>query len=191
MPTAGIALAGETHEAASPLEDIATVHALYEQRVFRFLLMNLRDRDAALSLTQDTFLNAWRYRAGFRGDCSIATWLMRIAVNLLRDHTRTEQFRFWKRASATAADVHDVKLQHPMQAADRSLMAQEKLAAVWKSVDELSNKQRTVFLLRFVEELELHEIATATGMPLATVKSHLYRALDHVRAKHQTAKGKA
>lgn len=191
MQTAGITLPGEGHETVSPLEDIASVHALYEQRVFRFLLMNLRDRDAALSLTQDTFLNAWRYGASFRGECAIATWLMRIAVNLLRDHTRTEQFKFWKRAAATATDVNDMKLQHPEQTADKSLIAQEKLAAVWKSVEELSAKQRTVFLLRFVEELELHEIATATDMPLATVKSHLYRALDHVRTKHKAMKGEA
>ena len=191
MQPAEIAMLAESPGSVSPLEDIAAVHALYEQRVFRFLLMNLRDRDAALSLTQDTFLNAWRYRANFRGECSIATWLMRIAVNLLRDHTRTEQFKFWKRAATTAASVDDLKLQHPSQSAEKSLMAHEKLIAVWKSVEELTQRQRTVFLLRFVEELELNEIAAATGIPLATVKSHLYRALDHIRAKHHAAKGGA
>jgi RNA polymerase sigma-70 factor (ECF subfamily) len=168
----------------SPFDNIANVHAMYEARIFRFLLFSLRDRDVALSLTQDTFLSAWRSRASFRSDCSVATWLMRIAVNLVRDHTRTGAFRFWKRASATAVDVADVQayLAQPGSSAESALMAREKLAAVWKSVEQLSERQRTIFLLRFVDELELNEIVMATGIALPTVKSHLYRALDHVRA---------
>ena len=98
---ADMTLANADAGIASPFDNIADVHAMYEARIFRFLLFALRDRDAALSLTQDTFLQAWRTRASFRGDCSIATWLMRIAVNLLRNHTRTGAFRFWKKAAAT------------------------------------------------------------------------------------------
>jgi RNA polymerase sigma-70 factor (ECF subfamily) len=52
---------------------------------------------------------------------------------------------------------------------------------VWRSVDKLSERQRTVFLLRFVEELELKEIADATGLREGTVKAHLSRALSRVR----------
>jgi RNA polymerase sigma-70 factor (ECF subfamily) len=52
---------------------------------------------------------------------------------------------------------------------------------VWRAVEELSRQQRTVFLLRFVEEMELAEIAETTGMNTSTVKSHLYRALRVVR----------
>jgi RNA polymerase sigma-70 factor, ECF subfamily len=171
-------------EAVTPFDDIASVHAMYEARVFRYLLFSLRDRDLALSLTQDTFLSAWKSRASFRGDCSIATWLMRIAVNLVRNHTRTGGFRFWKRAAATAVDATDLQLRlvHPGQSAEKALAAREQLALVWESVERLSARQKTIFLLRFVDELELTEIAVATGLTLPTVKSHLYRALDHVRA---------
>lgn len=182
MQTAEIAqMAGPQ---ASPFDDIEAVHALYQQRIFRFLMLSLRDRDAALSLTQDTFFNAWRYRASFRGECAIATWLMRIAVNLLRDHTRTDTFRFWKKAAESAIDATDLKtyLQHPGRSAETSLIAQQKLAEVWETVQQLTPRQRTTFLLRFVDELELQEIAIVMGIPLPTVKSHLYRALDHVRA---------
>ncbi len=167
----------------SPFEDMSEVHALYEARIFRFLLFLLRDRDLALSLTQDTFLTAWRSRASFRGECAPATWLMRIAVNLVRNHTRTGAFKFWKRAAETAVEVDDPKIQftHPGASAEGALMARQQLQQVWTRVEQLSGRQRTIFLLRFVDELELNEIAVATGLPLPTVKSHLYRALDHVR----------
>jgi len=55
------------------------------------------------------------------------------------------------------------------------------VAHVWKAVSRLPEKQRSVFVLRFVEEMELKEIAELTGMNPSTVKTHLYRALAAVR----------
>jgi RNA polymerase sigma-70 factor (ECF subfamily) len=67
---------------------------------------------------------------------------------------------------------------------DSRMIASEQMSLIWKTVDDLSPRQRSVFLLRFVEEMELPEIAEATGLPLSTVKSHLYRALATVRTRH-------
>ncbi len=171
---------------AAQLDDIDALVATYEQRIFRFHLMSVRDRDLALTLTQDTFTRAWAARANFRGDCAISTWLMRIALNLIRDHTRTDRFRFWKRASETAVDVSDVSDHLPRRESspEAALIAREQLALVWDSVGRLSDRQRNVFMLRFVEELELNEIAEITSMPVSTVKTHLYRALATLREAH-------
>jgi RNA polymerase sigma-70 factor, ECF subfamily len=49
-------------------------------------------------------------------------------------------------------------------------------------VDELPGRQRTIFMLRFVEEMQVSEIAETTGLNLSTVKSILYRTLRTVRA---------
>jgi len=100
FPTTSLTLGRE--ELETPLDDLESVVALYQSRVFRFLLATLRDRDAAETLTQETFLRAWSARSSFREDCSLATWLIRIALNLARDHTRTGRFRFWKRVTASA-----------------------------------------------------------------------------------------
>jgi RNA polymerase sigma-70 factor (ECF subfamily) len=171
---------------ATPLDDLESVVALYQSRVFRFLLAQLRDRDAAETLTQETFLRAWSARATFREDCSVSTWLIRIALNLARDHTRTGRFRFWKRISANAVDVADVAASVPDRegSAEAHLIAQEQVQRIWETVDGLSDRQRTVFLLRFLEEMEIPEIAHVTGLPLGTVKSHLYRALNVIRTRH-------
>jgi RNA polymerase sigma-70 factor, ECF subfamily len=171
---------------ATPLDDIDSIVAMYEQRIFRFHLVSVRDRDVAQSLTQDTFLRAWNARASFRGDCAISTWLMRIALNLVRDHTRTDRFRFWKRVSETAVDVSDISshVPHRDSSLESRLIANEQLTLVWESVAQLSERQRNVFLLRFLDELELSEIATITGLPVSTVKTHLYRALATIRARH-------
>ena len=172
----------------TPLDDLETVIALYQPRVFRFLLANLRDRDAAETLTQETFLRAWTARDSFREDCSVATWLIRIALNLARDHTRTGRFRFWKHLSTSAVDVDEVAASLPNRevSAEAQLIAQQQVALIWQTVDGLSPRQRTIFLLRFLEELEIPQISAVTGLPLSTVKSHLYRALNIIRTRHTT-----
>lgn len=174
---------------ATPLDDIDGVVALYQPRVFRFLLGMLRDRDAAETLTQETFLRAWNARAGFREDCSIASWLMHIALNLARDHTRTGRFRFWKNVSASAVEASDIAgcLRSHESSAEAQLIARQQVEKVWDTVGTLSERQRSIFLLRFMEEMEIAEIASATGLPLGTVKSHLYRALATVRARQEHA----
>jgi RNA polymerase sigma-70 factor (ECF subfamily) len=185
FPTTSLSLGSE--ELETPLDDLESVVALYQPRVFRFLLATLRDRDAAETLTQETFLRAWSARGSFREDCSMATWLIRIALNLARDHTRTGRFRFWKRVSANAVDVADVATLVPAHdcTAEEHLIAQQQVAAIWRTVNGLSSRQRSIFLLRFLEEMEIPEIADITGLPLGTVKSHLYRALAIVRAQHK------
>ena len=174
----------------TPLDDLDTVVALYQPRIFRFLLANLRDRDAAETLTQETFLRAWTARASFREDCSVVTWLIRIALNLARDHTRTSRFRFWKHIAASAIDVDEVAASLPNRegSAEAHLIAQEQVKLIWETVGGLSPRQRTIFLLRFLEEMEIPEIAIVTGLPLGTVKSHLYRALNIVRTRHTPQK---
>src|SRR6202012_6007892 len=87
------------------LDDFESVVRLHWLKVFRFALASLRDRHAAESLAQDCFLKAYRARESFRGDASVATWLMPIAVNLVRDRARDRRWQFWKRAKQTAIDA--------------------------------------------------------------------------------------
>jgi len=169
------------------IASIDALHDLYAQRIFRFLFASLRDRDAAETLTQETFLRAWSARDQFRGDCSAITWLTRIALNLVRDHTRTNRFRFWRQVAQTAVQAGDLAahLPHSVSSTEAALIAREQLELVWQTVAELSERQRTVFLLRFVEELELADIAAITGLPISTVKTHLYRSLATIRSRHK------
>jgi len=172
-------------KAAIGLDDIEGVMRLYRGRILRYAMFAVRDRDAAETITQECFLKAYRARESFRGDCSLSTWLMQIAVNLVRDYARSKQFQFWKRAQTATVDVNEAAefLPHLGSSAEAALMARERLNAVWKAVEKLSRLQREVFLLRFVEEMELLEIARAMEMKESTVKSHLYRALHAVRTK--------
>jgi len=174
---------------AAPLEDFEAVVRLYRPRIFRFALASTYDRDAAETLTQDCFLKAYRSRDRFRGESSLQTWLTQIACNLVRDWARNRRLQFWKRLE-TPPEPDLVREWIP----DRDLspeakaIVREQVAAVWRVAGSLPERQRTVFLLRFVEEMDLLEIAAATGIKEGTVKAHLFRALQAVRERMGRAK---
>ncbi len=176
-------------EPGAELADFETLFGMYRARVYRYALLSLRDPDLAENVTNDCFLRAHKARDQFRGDCPVATWLVRIATNLIRDTTRTRKFQFWKKDCATAVDTSLAaqRVASSELSPEASLLVKEKLATVWGAVEGLSARQRNVFLLRFVEEMELAEIVTATGMQLGTVKSHLHRALAAVRKAMEEA----
>ncbi len=168
-------------------EEFAAIVRLHQQRVHRILLSFVRDPDEAASLTQECFLRAYRNWSGFRGECSMATWLSRIAVNLARDQAKSRRRSFWRRLLALEApagagsDSLAIDVAAGEASPERSLLAREQLNAVWATVDRLPPQQRTVFLLRFVDEMSLNEVAQVMELELGTVKSHLSRALATVR----------
>ncbi|MGB7167925.1 MAG: sigma-70 family RNA polymerase sigma factor [Acidobacteriaceae bacterium] len=172
-------------QAVLELADFDEVVRVYRPRILRFLLASLADSDTAETLTQECFLKAWVARHQFRGDSSLSTWLTRIAVNLMRDYLRSRSLRFWQKTRGSSLDVLDISdwLPDGRSTPEGLALARRQVADVWTAVQKLSAHQRTVFALRFVEEMELDEIAAALDMNLSTVKSHLYRALAIVRER--------
>jgi len=172
-------------QTGSELDDIDALVRTYRPRLLRFVAFSIGDPDLAESITQDCFLKAYNGRANFRGDCSVNTWLTSIAMNLVRDQLRLHKFRFWRQAPATAIDVTDAASFLPSHESspESRVLVQEKTSQVQAALENLSPKQRSIFLMRFTEEMDLAEIAAATKMPVNTVKTHLHRALKSVRAQ--------
>jgi len=157
----------------------------HQQRVYRVIFLLLKDADAADTLTQECFLRAFEKRATFRGECALATWLLRIAVNLVRDHAKNRRQSFWRRLvglqDEASSDRAAPNLAASEPSPERALLAREKLQEVWAAVDSLAPQQQTVFLLRFAEEMSLAEIAAVLRVKVGTVKAQLFRATSKVK----------
>ncbi len=156
----------------------------HQSRIQRVLWYELRDEEAAATLTQECFLKAYRARNDFRGESSVQTWLVRIALNLAKDYQRSRRQGFWRRLMGVNAEESERAVdvaEDGAPLADRRLLARERLERVMTAVGALSPQQQTVFRLRFVEEMALEEIAQAMGVEVGTVKSHLSRAVQALR----------
>lgn len=170
---------------ATELDNIEELDRAYRARLLRYVAFATGDLDLAETIVQDCLLKAYNARESFRGECSVSTWLTHIATNLIRDHQRTRKFQFWRKVQRTAPDLTEMKslLPSPESSPEVQVLAREKASQVTAALELLSQRQRMVFMMRFIEEMDLVEIAAATGMQVNTVKTHLHRAVKAVRAR--------
>ena len=155
--------------------DAAAFERVYRAHVPRIfnLARRMAGPDAADELTQDVFVRAWQKLALFRGESSFATWLHRLAVNVIIERFRTlgtarERFLGDGEAvleMAPAARTKHMDLSMDLQAA----------------IEQLPHGARTVFVLHDVEGYRHEEIGGILGVSPGTSKSQLHRARQTLR----------
>ena len=174
---------GNMDTTASESRNFDEVVQLCWPRVFRFVLISVRDAGEAENLTQDCFCRAYRAWNRFRGDSSVETWLMHIAANVIRDFFRNRRIQFWRRASSVSAEEISRSMIDRSLSPETNAVIQQQVRDIWIATEILPFKQKTAFLLRFVDDMELSEIATIMDISEGSVKVHLFRAVHAVRKR--------
>ena len=169
----------------STIEQFEEVTRLYWLPVFRFVLTVVRDKNVAEDVTQDCFFKAYKGWKQFRGDSTVRTWLIRIAVNVIHNLHRGKHVQFWSRASHMDPTSISESIPDLKPSPEAEVVSQERLRQIWTAVELTSAKQQRVFHLRFREDLECHEIAERMGISEGAVKVHLFRAVQAVRNTHR------
>jgi RNA polymerase sigma-70 factor (ECF subfamily) len=137
----------------------------------------LGDIHEAEDAAQEAFVTAFRSLAGWRADGPFGAWLTRIAIRIA---LRRAQKRRDVRWIDPANPERPLDLPGGPDPAVTSLRA-ERAADVRAAVARLDEPYRETVALRFFGDLTLDEIATQTGRPLGTVKTHLHRGLIRLR----------
>jgi RNA polymerase sigma-70 factor (ECF subfamily) len=134
----------------------------------------LGDREEARDVVQVTFLRAWSHRTRYDRRWSPNTWLYRIATNLAIDQLRSRQSR--QRASEPMR-LHLRRVADAGSRGDLGRLGGKEVRGILEELaGELSERQRSVFLLREVEGLASPEVARILGCKSSTVRNHLFAA---------------
>lgn len=153
----------------------------YQKSVYRTALAIMRNDTDADTITQETFVQAWRKISRFEGRSSLETWLTRIAVNKARDELR-RRHRFASKSSRPDGDASQLEsLRDERPNAERRLLSREISNVIEEALVLLPPKQRTIFALRHFEQRGLDEIATILGIEPSTTRVHLHRATRKIR----------
>jgi len=161
------------------------VFELYKGLVYTLCRKLLAERTEAQDLTQDVFLTLFQKVQGFRGECSLKTWLYRVTLNQAANRNR-----WWKRRSrnrttslSLALDESATTLDIPSgrPTPDRKAWASELQKAIEAGLELLPFEQRAAVVLRDVQGLHYEEIAEVTGVGVGTVKSRIARGRDRLR----------
>ena len=177
--------------AAAQAGDMEAFTEVFEplRRRLHALACRLAGIDAAGDIVMETYLKAWRTLPALRDPDALPGWLCRIARRTALDHLRQRQRRA-RHELALGDDLPLAMLDDPLAEppgaeADRG----PARATVRAALARLSDKHRTVLLLRFADELSCEEIAAGLGIRLGTVLSRLHYARRQLRNLLERAVG--
>ncbi|HPR33233.1 MAG TPA: sigma-70 family RNA polymerase sigma factor [Prolixibacteraceae bacterium] len=161
----------------------------YKNKVFSYILINVKNYHLAEDIFQDTFIKVVRSLnlGKYTDNGKFVSWVMRIAHNLIIDHFRRE-----KSINTVSNDATEVDLFNSPRFSDQNieemLISEQILSEVRDLVDELPDDQRQVVLLRHYQGLSFKEIAEQTNVSINTALGRMRYALINLR-KIITEKG--
>lgn len=158
-------------------EAFAEIVDRYQRPVFSIIVRMVRDPALAEDLTQETFIKAFRALATFDPQRKLSSWLFTIAHNTTIDHLR-------KKAPQTVPLETDDESANPMdklpsddrETPERAAMSRDLAAAFEQELRAMRPEYAEILVLRFQQGLAYDEISEITGLPMGTVKTHLFRA---------------
>jgi RNA polymerase sigma-70 factor (ECF subfamily) len=140
-----------------------------------------RDRARAEDMAQDAFLRAFRNLASWRQESAFSTWLFSLATNLYCSEIR--------RIPPVTLPFDEIPEPHDPRTlntgAQQQLEHHQESAALHKAINTLPPKYREVLLLYYFQEMDVPATAASLSLPEGTVKAHLFRARNLLRAKLQ------
>lgn len=162
----------------------------FQDRVWRRARYRIGDHDEASEVAQEVFIICFRKIGQFRGESQFWTWLMRIVDNQVKN--REGWWRRRKRQSTFS--LHDLFVGEdesetafdppdPAPSPSQQVAGREAMAALEKTLGDLSPDHREILLLRFADGLAYEEIAETLAISLGTVKSRINRARAELRER--------
>jgi RNA polymerase sigma-70 factor (ECF subfamily) len=152
----------------------------YNQRLYRLARGILRSDLEAEDVVQDTYIRALAGLEGFRGQSSLGTWLVRIAINEALGRLRRKK-----------PEALDAPPAAPVVDPETLMATAESRVMLERAIDDLPDAFRSVFVARMVEGLSIEETADLFGLRPETVKTRVHRARVRLRASLETQMGPA
>lgn len=151
----------------------------YQKPLYRFVLRNIGSPADAEDIAQQTFVEAYRAFATFRGASELSTWLYGIAMNLVRNYLNRAPHRVRKFEPDEVLDTLPANVDGPEALAERL----EVMTRLYSEVASLSPDLRQTFLLVAIEGRSYEEAASMLDIPIGTVRSRLFRAREAIKAR--------
>ncbi len=153
----------------------------YMKRAYFTALGLVGNHEAALDLSQEAFVRAYRSIGTFAADRHFFTWYYQILRNLC--------FNYWrdhKRHACPFSEIGDIDLEAIIDAGQSSetLAEQNEMRqAVWQAMDELKPHEREIIILKDFQDLSYQQIAETLNCPIGTVMSRLFTARKALKQK--------
>lgn len=160
------------------VKSFETLLIRYQPKALAIATRFLGSSSAARDAVQDVFLAVWEGQFSDSHSESFAAYLSVMVLNRCRNVKRAQAIRH-EDTEATSMDLGSIECEDPEPSL--VLLRQECAQKVQQKLLNLGPAERRVITMRYMQDASLEQIATETGMPLGTVKSHLSRAIVKLR----------
>ena len=174
-----LVLAGNREAARERFADLV---AHQQRRAVRIAYHYLRDAHDADEAVQDAFLKVFTHITTYREDLPFEVWFTRILVNGCLDIRKSRARRLrWVLPASQSDSAPPADPVAPQPGPEARLLSTERAQQISAAVDQLPQRQRTVFTLCHIGEQSTSEVSAALGLSEATVRVHLFRAVRKLR----------
>lgn len=147
----------------------------YSERLYWHIRQLVLDHEQTNDLLQNTFIKAWKYLPDFRGDSKLFTWLYKIATNETLTYLKRERLK-----SFISFSDETNKLEERL-AADENFSGDEVQIALYKEIRKLPPKQRTVFTMRYFDEVKYEDMVEILGGTEGSLKASYHHAYNKIK----------
>ncbi len=160
----------------------------HESFVMKVIASMVWSREDVEDVYQETFIRAFSHLKAFRFESAFRTWLIRIAVHQCLNKRRQRRWR--NRFTLRLAEPDQAEMGYMPPSSDPTPEQLTLNAEVWqhlqRTLAKLPEKQRTAFILKYMDGCSLKEIAEILGSTVGTIKTDIFRAMQKVRqSMHQ------
>lgn len=143
-----------------------------QEKLYRLVFSYIKNEEQALDVIQNTILKALDNIEKLREEKYLETWIYRIAIN--------ESLKYLKKQKKEPTfNIQDYEI-YSEEYENKDIT---DIIDLYKAIDSLKPKLKTVIILRFFEDKSLAEISKITNSNLSTVKTRLYKALKELKVK--------
>ena len=151
----------------------------HQDRLFGLVMMMVRERSGAEDVAQDAFVRAYTHLERYDVERPFYPWLAAIAVRLAQNWLRSRG----RSIRREGAELDQAKEPSSPESALGGLVADEQRQQLWAAVSTLAAGERAAVVLYYRDELAVRDIAAALGVSIGTIKTLLFRARRHLRAR--------
>jgi RNA polymerase sigma-70 factor, ECF subfamily len=152
----------------------------YHQDLFNFLLYMVQNREQAEDLVQEVYIRVLKSYKHFKGESSEKTWLIAIARNVAIDFFRKQ--KGWKERTVKKLKLEDLPIRDQRPLPEEMVYQLEDKQLMYHCLERCSIDQKSVIILRYIQELSIIETAQVLGWKESKVKTTQHRAIKQLKS---------
>lgn len=162
-------------------EAFSTIVELYEKTVFNIAFRMLREKEAALDISQEAFLQAYSNLPSFDGNRKLGPWLYRITHNKCLNYLKRNSHRAAPQSVSDDILATGKALLSYGESTTETVHKKYLLNELLEEVSQLPQIEKSTFMMKYLNEMPLKEISEILSIPVNTIKTHLFRARNKLR----------